>query len=189
MPAYKYRFFYKSQEYLGNSVDAIARAISRETKMSFTEAVVLVNKSIIPTVVGKPKEFNPESRHKITLSEAWTGAKSILKQELGGDTVSQEQIMKRSAVCSGCPKRSEISGCTSCGFASKLKRWSNSLKKLFGGGYTIPNNLEKHFCSVCECALAGMLPAHISHFKPSEIVNVDRPNFCWMKKETLDTFK
>lgn len=183
---FKYKFFHLGDWYYGNSVDEIAKNIG----MPFAKAVPIVNKGIIAInrVALDQKIGTGNITKKVTLSEMVAGATSALKQIVGTHE-TQEVINRRAIICSACPKKAETSGCKSCGEGGRLVKFVNNVKKGFGGGVEIPNDLGKLFCSICDCSLAMMLPAKIEDFKESTINNKNRPAECWLKKEYEETNK
>jgi hypothetical protein len=177
----KYSVKFRGEEFIGNTVEGIARSISKSKNVPMQEIVLYVQNNM---KLRKPKikepNFNLRGQRKISLTEAIHGATSAMKQ-IGGDSVDHQEIMRRAAICQSCPKRSEISGCASCGFGSKLVQFVNKIKKSFGGGVEIPNNLSREFCGVCQCSLGMMLPAPLDHFHSSTIEDPNRPDKCWLK--------
>jgi len=187
---FKYRYFYNGDTLYGNSIDSVANALvsaSRNTSQpySFASAVVEVQRSMIPvnrSVIGQsfPKEAKKDS---LSLQEIYAGASSALKQ-IGGICEDQTVINRRAIICSACPKKRDTSGCGPCGWAGKVKTFVNGIKKLFGGGHTIPNELDKSYCDCCDCSLAMMLPAQLKDFKASTVNDPERPKTCWIVKES-----
>ncbi len=192
---FKYRYFYAGDTLYGNSIDGVANALvkaSKNTKnpYSFASAVVEVSKSMVPvhkSVIAQsfPKKSKGD---RPSLQEIAAGATSALKQ-IGGICETQEIINSRAIVCSSCDKKSDTSGCGPCGFAGKVKSFVNGVKKLFGGGHVIPNELDKSYCDVCMCSLAMMLPAKIGDFKASTVNDPERPKKCWIVKESSSQSK
>lgn len=183
---YKYKINYNGDTYIGNSVDEVAKNISKDTSnnISFTEAVIFVNKSVIP-VVHKPRpeaSVSKNTKKQHSLSEIANGAKAVLLQTFMDEVVDQTEIDRRGLICENCPKISEVSGCKACGMGKKIKEFGNKIRNWFGKGHRIPFGLEQNYCSVCECSLAMLLPAELSQIKKSTINDPDRPKNCWMKQ-------
>jgi hypothetical protein len=183
---YKYRYFHNGEWLLGNSIDKIAQTISESDGISFTKAVAKVSGSLVPvsTAVVEQKFAKEEKVQKtMQLQQVTAGATSAMKQ-ISGFSEEQSVINRRAIVCSACPNKDKVSGCMSCGFASKITKWANSVKKMFGGGHVIPNNLDKEFCKSCNCSLAMMLPANLSDFTEQTVNDPTRPDTCWIKTES-----
>lgn len=178
----KYSVKFRGEEFIGNTVEGIARSISKSKGVPVEEIVLYVQNNMkLRQPKLKEPNYNLKGRRKISLTEAIHGATSAMKQ-VGGDSVDHSEILRRASICQVCPKRSEISGCASCGFGSKLVQFVNRIKKSFGGGVEIPNNLSREFCGVCECSLGMMLPAPKEHFHISTITDSERPDACWVRK-------
>lgn len=183
---YKYKINYQGDTYIGNSIDEVAKNISKDpsNNISFTEAVLFVNKNIIP-VVHKPR---PEAKigktevESVGLSEMANGAKAVLLQTFMDDTVDQLEIDRRALICGECPMVAQVSGCMACGMGKKIKQFGNKVRNWFGSGHRIPSGLEQNYCDVCHCSLAMLLPATMDQIKESTINDPKRPATCWMKR-------
>lgn len=187
---FKYRYFYNGDTLFGNSIDDVANSLVKASKntsspYSFSSAVVEVSKRMVPVHKNLVEQSFPKKvkSEAPSLQEIAAGATSALKQ-IGGICEDQTVINRRAIVCSACPKKKDTSGCGPCGFAGKVKSFVNGVKKLFGGGHTIPNQLDKSYCDVCDCSLAMMLPAQLVDFKLSTINDPERPKTCWIVKES-----
>ena len=187
---FKYRYFYNGDTLYGNNIDEVAKALVKASKntssqYSFSSAVVEVQRSMVPVHKSLVEQKLPKKSKKESpsLQEIAAGATSALKQ-IGGVCESQIVINRRAIICSACPKKSDTSGCGPCGFAGRVKTFVNGVKKLFGGGHTIPNELDKSYCDCCDCSLAMMLPAQIKDFKTSTVNDPERPKTCWIVKES-----
>jgi hypothetical protein len=178
----KYSVKFRGEEFIGNTVEGIARSISKSKGIPVSEIILYVqdNMKLRKSKISEPN-FNIKGRRKVSLTEAAHGAASAMKQ-IGGDSVDPQEILRRSAICQSCPKRSNISGCSSCEVGGKLMQFVNKIKKSFGTPVDIPNNLSREFCGVCECSLGMMIPAPLNHFHTSTIEDKNRPKFCWLKK-------
>lgn len=182
--SFKFKVMYRGQWYYGNSIDTIANRISLDHNLDFNKTVSLVNKGIVPHTPNKAKPAagkQPSVKKNLSLEDVFNGAKSVLKQ-IGGDTASSEDIRSRSIICSTCPNKTEVSGCSACGFAKNLLNLANYVKKIFNLNTKVPNALEKYYCNSCECSLAVMIPAASGHFKDSAKKDLTRPDSCWVKK-------
>lgn len=182
---FKYRFHHKGEWIYGNSIDAIASSISRDGEMSFASAVTLVSRNMVPVHKSEVKDqVIPASKNTkaLTLKEVSSGATAALKQ-IGGDTVPQLEIDRRAIICTGCPKLVPISGCKSCGFGGKLVKFINNVKRAFGGGVKIPNDLGSKYCDCCGCSLGMMLPANLIDFTDKTRNDETRPERCWLKRK------
>ena len=186
---YKYRIRYDGEQFLGQTLNDIAKHISNSKKIDLEEANKIVSKIAEKLVPVPQSDFNhnPPAK-KLSWVNTIAGATAILKSNLGS-AVDQLEIEKRAMKCrSGdnglqCPKLSEISDCRACGWAGRFSKWMNKVKKMFKMGYDIPSDMKDKYCSVCDCSLAAMLPAQKSDFKESESKNNTRPSYCWVKYE------
>lgn len=183
---FKYRYFYNGDTLFGNSIDEVANTLVKASKntskpYSFPSAVLEVQKSMVPVHKSLIEQKIPKKakRDAPSLQEIAAGATSALKQ-IGGICEDQTVINRRAIICSACPKKSDTSGCGPCGFAGKVKSFVNGVKKMFGGGHTIPNGLDRSYCDVCDCSLAMMLPAQLKDFKASTVNDPERPKNCWI---------
>lgn len=182
---YKYKIAFNGDTYIGNSVDEVASNISKDVSnnISFTEAVLYVNKHAVPVVHTKKPEIKIGKQPKaVGINEMASGAKAILLQTVFNDVVDQQEINRRANICEYCPKIATVSGCKACGMGKALSNFSNKIKQSFGGGYKIPSALDQNYCSVCSCSLAMLLPATLQQISKSEKTNPKRPKSCWMKQ-------
>lgn len=129
-----------------------------------------------------------KSKKSVSLAEAVSGAKALIKNVLG-IAVSNEEIYRRSEICSNpnktgqpCPNLSKIGGCGTCGLAGKISKYVNDIRVQKKISHPMPVATKGQFCGVCDCSLDLMLPTKISDFKneaPEQ--NSSRPDFCWLK--------
>jgi hypothetical protein len=132
------------------------------------------------------REFNPKPKPKsqLKMAEVVNGAKAILNVAKG-EVASQEEITRRASICTSCPMTSETSDCIGCGFGERLVAFTKKLRTdLFGASYKIPNGMERLYCKVCSCSLAIMIPSKMSAFNEKDGKQAERPNHCWVKKES-----
>lgn len=193
MSDYKYRFYFNGDTYVGNSVDDIASKISKDANndISFTQAVSIVNKGLIPvsktffdkseSVINAVKE-SYKGKTNLTVDQMTHGATAVLKQAMG-DVVQQSEVRRRADICFNCPKRTSASFCKACGQASKITRLVNKVKGLFGKGVKIPSGLDQDYCTVCGCSLAMLLAAPLKQIDEATKKDESRPFFCWMKEQ------
>ena len=133
--------------------------------------------------VNKNIKGDKKKNTRIAFKDAVNGATALLR-EATGDRVDQEEINRRAGICSGCELNSGTTDCYACGFGSRLSKWVNGLKKVFGKGFIIPNKLEGRYCEVCKCSLAMMLPSKMDAFHETDEKQSERPAHCWVKKES-----
>jgi hypothetical protein len=127
---------------------------------------------------SKPSSY---SIKPIGLQDAFRGANAILNY-VSGNSVSEDESMRRSAICQACPLSSTVAGCSSCGLAGKITKFVNTIKKN-KGNYAIPNYISSKFCSFCGCSLPLMVVTKLENFKKeSDLDNARRPDNCWLKK-------
>jgi hypothetical protein len=153
---------------------------------------ILVTKILVDFRSAKKEEVeafverNAKDIVSIGFSGLVAGAEALVNV-VAGNTVTQSEINRRSAICFGCKidgQKGVISAndCMPCGGAAKIARWTGKLKKSLGGGYVIPNNLESKGCAVCKCSLAVMIPSKMSAFEYEKDKQEERPEHCWVKK-------
>lgn len=120
---------------------------------------------------------------KLGLEHIANGVKAFAKTTILGDKVSQDEILRRAAICEKCPKLEMMSGCNACGAGRRFAALYEASRSLFKGQrYHIPEKLAKANCGVCKCYLANMLPAKIEVFKEDDAkMAANRPNACWLK--------
>lgn len=128
-----------------------------------------------------------DSKKKIGLAEAVSGAKALIRYT-GGSTVTTEEIVRRSDICKDCPLISKIGGCAPCGAAGKIANFVNSLRATLKLEEPLPTSVKSSYCKVCDCSLALMIPSKMSAFTESESKNLQRPDHCWIKK-TSNNYK
>lgn len=109
-------------------------------------------------------------------------ALAAFNQARKGDTVSEEEIMRRAAICKVCPKRKKTTGVRS--------RISRQLG-IIANRNKVPDELRNYSCGVCDCSLMLLAPSVEGHADSDEQL-ADRPDTCWMmtpekiaKKATL----
>lgn len=178
------RLKYRGQVFLGNNKELLYDNIIEYYKNK-TPVDSDLKRIINIHSTGHPQNKNIEGKKKhkkkIYFKDAVSGAKAILSNAVGL-VVSQDEINRRSGICQTCIMKDSTSDCMACGFANKLSGFMNRLKKSFGMGFVIPNNLDGTFCHVCSCALAIMLPSKLSAFNETPEKQAERPDHCWIKK-------
>lgn len=119
---------------------------------------------------------------KISIGDAFNGAKAILRLTVG-NSCSPEEIIRRSKICETCPLSSKTSKCAACGAAKKITLAINLIRKLKKNAIEIPSEIKSNYCGVCECALATMVVTRYNDFylEPKE-KNQKRPQFCWLNR-------
>lgn len=132
---------------------------------------------------------NPEREPELPTSnikfkDAVNGAAALVKC-VKGECVDQEEINRRSIICTNCPKLKKVSNCRACGFGGALSKFVNNIKRtVFRKGFEYPNGLEDKYCGICQCSLSMMLPSKMSAFHEDEEVNRSRPDFCWIRNDS-----
>lgn len=183
---YKIRVGFNAKRYEADTKEDLVKILV-EKGYSHKKAEGLVN--LRATKIHK--DFNPNESAKgvktgVSFKDAIHGAGALVKL-LQGKSATQEEINRRSGICNGCPLIATVSDCMGCGAGAKISKYVNDLKaKTFGGNYNIPNGLSKRYCGVCKCSLAVMLPSTIEAFEESEEKQSERPDFCWVKKSSIN---
>ena len=188
----KLRLNYDSVVYLGDNMEELARNIKKDFPKKSDheiEGIVLSLKRKNDNIISSPNVYKVADKHKetlgVSLGDAKKGAMAILSGITDG-YVDQEEINRRAIICTGCPNKNMTSGCRSCGAGKAITSFVNSVKKMFGKGFTIPNNLDQFYCKSCSCSLVPMLPSKMSAFRESPDKNKSRPAFCWVNKESIN---
>lgn len=175
---------YKGEKYLGDSYEAIAFRIAKSHCIDYSEAFEIAKN-------GQPNKESPNTSNSFITGKSFQRSKAkglsdyvkgatALVSVARGQTVPQEETNRRAIICSKCPRLEQIPGCMGCGLAGRIANAVKNIKKLFGKGFVIPNNLETKGCGVCGCALSVMLPAKIELFSDKD--QAERPDNCWVKK-------
>jgi hypothetical protein len=138
-----------------------------------------------------------KSVHEMRPEDIANGIKAIFKTTVLGEIVSQEEILRRSQICSGldatgkqvsspCPKLENMKGCMTCGAGKVVAALYERSRAFFKGQrYEIPVALKKANCGVCKCYLSNMLPARLETFKENGPHQSEAcPNACWIKNRT-----
>ena len=175
----RYSYIHNGEKILGNTPEAIAFRVAKTDPSPYQEIFERVNSAIRVNPQEPPSYKEQKIIKKLSLKDYISGASALVSVAAGG-AVSQEEINRRAVICTNCPKVTEIPGCHGCGLAAAVNETVNKVKKAFGGGYTIPNNLQFNGCGVCSCALSVMIPAKMSQFKKEEV----RPTHCWVNKKS-----
>jgi hypothetical protein len=153
-------------------------AFYRENNFSFDRQSISNSIDRQSKLLSKPK--------KLTLGQAATGAMALIKS-IAGSSVSNEELMRRSAICEGCPLISLIGGCSSCGAAGKISNWANSIRSSKGLQVAIPSTVSQSYCGVCSCALALMVVTKRADFHDeSDKENSRRPDVCWLNRSSTN---
>lgn len=190
----KYKVYYKGIWWIGDTQEKIIKKI--------LDTHPNIKSSIIQNVVTNGLVFNEKPMRKygwskkdkklkqepISFDQMVRGANALVKV-VSGNTVSQEEINRRSSICSSCLVDGEYgvistNECRPCGFAKNLNNYINKLKRSFGKGFEIPNNLSDKGCIVCKCALSVMLPSQMDSFNYEGDKQDKRPHHCWVKKSS-----
>lgn len=173
---------YRRDIYKSQSKEKIIDAICKKSGEPREKIEEHVNKYIKKDVSAPVKYKSQKTKKKLTLNDYFTGGAALVGV-VSGNTVNQDEIDRRSAICLGCKELEEMRGCSACGFAGKLSSLVNSVKHSFGGGYSLPNNLDRHSCGICKCSLAVILPSKIQAFKEKQF-DKTRPDICWIRKDS-----
>jgi hypothetical protein len=118
----------------------------------------------------------------IKLADVWNAGLAILKQGQG-ETVTQQEHLRRDRICAACPMRTNVSICMSCGGAGKISRLIGSIRQHIKGTIKIDEKIKKSYCKVCGCAIPLLSITRYENL-PNEDPekNFARPSICWMKK-------
>jgi len=122
----------------------------------------------------------------ISLAKAITGAKALIKYSTDGGVPSKE-MLRRSAICRGCPLISTTGGCKPCGAAATAAKFINQVRVAMKLESEIPKDLGNKFCGFCSCSIPLIIVTKLSDFHPeSPEKNSKRPDCCWLKHSNLE---
>lgn len=177
MNKYKYSIVWggKLYQFARNDKDVLVTDVVkffRENNINFNFADL--NKAID----RQSKLTTPPTR--IGLAEAVNGAKAVLKYA-GGNSVSSQEIIRRSEICAACPLIDRIGGCSACGAAGRIAGFINNLRAKLKLQIEIPATVKSSFCPVCKCSLALMVVSEKIAFNEPLSLNSTRPDNCWLK--------
>lgn len=190
----KFQIRYKNQNFFADSKELMIANIckyfdNRNISIDILEIKEHVNKNIQNSSLGnsvkideQEKRLNKIFKGRLSFSNVVAGARAFLSV-VGGSSVTQEEINRRSSICQGCVHKQVTTDCFSCGFGGTLNKFINEAKVRFGFGFELTQDAKKSYCEVCSCALSLMLPSKTSSFKTEdEDKQKARPDFCWVKK-------
>jgi hypothetical protein len=186
----KYRIKYQNRDFLaddaGSMIENITKYLTnRDKHIDIDEIRSHVNKNIKDSGPSDPQDIggklNKVAKKTLRYKEVMNGAQAILRV-LGGDSVDQDEIKRRTRICRECPLKSLTSDCYGCGFASRLTGIINDIKSKFTGTFELSQDVKGSYCSVCSCALSVMIPSKMSAFDEDEEKQKSRPDYCWVKK-------
>lgn len=115
-----------------------------------------------------------------SLSVVLQGSRTLLAWKLESNVIEpEEEIIRRSNICSRCPKNDLIPDCTACN-ADTLK----SLIDQIVGTVRIPTDAGLRMCRVCCCTLIPKvrLPLRILQKHLSQKQKEQLPKECWLKE-------
>jgi len=92
-----------------------------------------------------------------------------------GKTVSPEEIKRRVAICTACPKRK-----SNTGIVGNVSRTMGIL----ANKHKVPSDIAKFMCSVCGCNLSLLIPSINGHKDTPEEAAVRKNLTCWMLTES-----
>lgn len=95
-----------------------------------------------------------------------------------GEIVPDDEIVRRSSICTICQFNDTIPGCTSCN-SGALKAIVDSIV----GTSTLPSDATLKSCKICCCGLAAKvrLPLDVLQRNLSDRQKAALPSFCWLK--------
>lgn len=101
------------------------------------------------------------------------GATAAIKafiQATNNDTVDEKEVMRRTQICTSCPKLSNVSKFRSV-ISQQLGRIANR--------HRMPREIKQNACGACGCSLMLLIPSKVLHpDKPEELAA--RPSTCWV---------
>jgi len=175
---YKYTFAWKAQVHSFKNDDK--NALLAEVKAFMLKNNITFNENDLSIGIDRQSRVTAQKK-KIGLKEAMSGANAVIKY-LGGNSVSNDEIVRRSYICESCPLKNQIGGCGPCGAAGKIASFVNIVRQKMGISIAIPNSTKSSYCGFCDCALALLLVTKRENFhKELPEVNSKRPDNCWLK--------
>lgn len=172
---------YRGIVFFGNNEEVIKNAILKKFPNCLEDLEYISVTKNNPTV--NDYKAPAKEKKKLSFKDGVTGAYALFKVATGS-VVDQNELNRRANICIKCPMLVGSTNCRACGFAKGLANYIKKLKKEFGKGFVIPHGLEDKHCNVCQCALSVMLPSKLDVFKHDKDKQSERPNNCWLKKDS-----
>lgn len=121
------------------------------------------------------------AKKTLSLRDVVSGANAVIKY-MGGSSVSNNEIVRRSFICEMCPMIEKIGGCGPCGAAGKISSFVNAVRQKMGISIAIPNQTKNSYCGICGCSLALLVVTKKENFHQESLEeNSKRPDKCWLK--------
>jgi hypothetical protein len=180
---YKYTFVWKGQLRSFDNEDknallADVSAYLNKNNINFTQAD-------LSKAIDRQSKLTP-TKKKLALRDVVAGANAVIRY-MGGSSVSNDEIIRRSFICEGCPLIEKIGGCGPCGAAGKISSFVNNVRQKMGISIAIPNQTKNSYCGICGCSLALLVVTRKENFhKESSEENSKRPDRCWLKETSTN---
>ena len=151
----------------------IARADfeGRHLEVGWEDYVWRALKDVYPGYIIETKKG--PSPPVVNLASIKSFLKLVRRRGLNRQVVSEEEALRRAAICSDCPLAGPISGCGTC------KQLVKSILKIPRGNL-VPK--DKAGCTVCGCYVDAKVWIKREHLD-SEIEKYTWPDHCWVKLE------
>lgn len=180
MNNYRYSFGWNGQLYKFSDADldtlvVIVSEFLKKNNINYS------NESLRASIIRQSSIANKKKR--IGLAEAVSGAKALIRYT-SGSTVSTAEIERRSNICKDCSLINKIGGCAPCGAAGKIANFVNTVRVSLKLEQPIPTSVKSSYCGVCDCSLALMVPSKMELFVEPESKNLQRPDHCWVKRNS-----
>ena len=121
------------------------------------------------------------AKPSLNLASIKTACGAML-ESIKGNTVSDQEIYRRTEICSNCPMKTTVTDCMSCGGMGRVAAWTNRIMQLAGKRLNMSNEAGKTFCGLCGCSHALMIPTKMELQKQeTEKQNQLRPSQCWLR--------
>ena len=142
--------------------------------------------NLVSAHIDAQNNISKEKEKKVSISDAFTGARAILRY-VAGNSVSKEEMNRRASICESCPQLKMTSGCMSCGAGGRIARLVNSIRSYKKTEAQVPKSVENKYCGICSCSIPMMILTKYSDFyKESQSKNEKRPDTCWLKQTSTN---
>lgn len=176
---WKYPFSIGDKEVL--LTDNTEPGLFRKVKKHFKDNKIAFNEVSLRRAILRMNTIDSK-KGKFTIKEVISGAHAMLKRVVG-DNVSNEEMQRRSAICSNCPHRTTVSDCLQCGGSKRMAQAINTFRTARKLESEIPEKVKTKYCSICSCSLALMVATKFEDLAPEDPAkNASRPDYCWLKK-------
>lgn len=105
----------------------------------------------------------------VNIPGAKAAAKAFIEAKKG-DVVDDQEIMRRSQICGGCPRKQRRRSATTA--VSRLLGYVSNKHR-------VPDEISRYNCGACGCSFMLLIPSKTRH-PDTEEEKALRPSNCWM---------